>query len=155
MPDTPGALVVGRLEKGGGEDLVVRRNHHQGNDFIDLRVFTADQTGKVGLPRVAGLCLSPDKWRELLPLLQTALDGDGDGQRGSPTHTVSTRNRGLLSQQQTKEKITVAKDARSGTCPTCGEGIVKIGEQCGLCGKYCTEARLQARQAQREEDERP
>ncbi|MEN6548454.1 MAG: hypothetical protein ABFE07_20615 [Armatimonadia bacterium] len=95
MPDTPGAVVLARVEAGRDEDLVLRRNHHQGNDFIDLRVFTADQTGKVGMPQAAGLCLSPSKWRELLPLLQAALDSAGaeDEEWTKPlTHAVSTRN---------------------------------------------------------------
>ena len=46
----------------------------------------------------------------------------------------------------------MAKDTRTFTCPTCERGAVRIGDKCGLCGHFCTEARLQARELQRRED---
>lgn len=36
----------------------------------------------------------------------------------------------------------MAEDRRRFPCPVCGEALLKIGQQCGFCRSFCTEARV-------------
>jgi len=72
------AVEVARWAKPGGDQVVLRRNDFNGQTYLDLRVFTPDTTAGPGVPTKAGLCLSPGKWRELLPTLTDEAGGAGE-----------------------------------------------------------------------------
>ena len=61
-----------RLKKNAGEDLLIRRTEFHGKDLLDVRVFAVN--GPEPVPTKKGLCLQPDTWRELLPMIAEVLE---------------------------------------------------------------------------------
>ena len=77
---------LGRVRKNAGEELVLQTTRFGGHDLIDLRAFAVTATGEL-TPTKKGLCLRPEVWAEVLPLLEEALAGEplangGDGGNG-------------------------------------------------------------------------
>lgn len=81
-------IELGRVRKNATEDLVLQATRFQGHDLIDLRAFAKTATGDL-TPTKKGLCLRPEVWAEVLPILRAALGGEpiangGDGDNGRP-----------------------------------------------------------------------
>lgn len=79
-------IELGRVRKNAGEELVVQATRYGGHDLIDLRAFAKTATGDL-TPTRKGLCLRPEVWAEVLPILEEALGADpkangGDGNNG-------------------------------------------------------------------------
>lgn len=71
MPNTA-AEAITALKKNATEEVRVRWSDFHGGRYLDARVFATD--GAEPVPTKKGLCLSPDLWRELLPMIEAALE---------------------------------------------------------------------------------
>lgn len=67
--------LVGEARKNVGEEVRVFRKQYQGHDLVDARVYVVrlTQNGE-DQPTRKGLCCSLETWRELLPLIEQALE---------------------------------------------------------------------------------
>lgn len=77
---------LGRVRKNASEELVLQATRFGGHDLIDLRAFAKTATGEL-TPTKKGLCLRPEVWAEVLPILREALGeapiaNGGDGHNG-------------------------------------------------------------------------
>ena len=72
MNTNPQGTVLGKVQKNIGEDLVLQAVRFGGYDLLDLRVFTKTMEGELTLTK-KGLCLRPEVWAKILPLLAKAV----------------------------------------------------------------------------------
>ena len=64
------------LRKNAQEVIRVERTTYKGNDLVDVRCWLPGLTaGSDTMPTKKGLSLRPELWRELIPLVERALDG--------------------------------------------------------------------------------
>lgn len=68
------------VRKNATETIRIEATIYNDRDLLDVRVWYSDVTGEAK-PTRKGLTLRPETWRELLPLIEEALDGQrrGDG----------------------------------------------------------------------------
>lgn len=65
------------IRKNATEAVVVRPTEFNGIALVDARVWIADAQGKPETPTKKGLCLRPETWRELLPVIEAMLPPKG------------------------------------------------------------------------------
>ena len=80
---TEAPVVLASWQQPNGETIRLRRNHHGGEVFLDLRAFNPDTTAGEGLPTAAGLCLTGDRWQEIIEGLQVALAADEEADKAA------------------------------------------------------------------------
>ena len=64
------------IRKNATETIRVAPTRYKDNDLLDVRVYYEDATGEKK-PSRKGLCLRPETWQELLPMIKDALENGG------------------------------------------------------------------------------
>ena len=65
--------MIGEIRKNSREVVRVQPTEYGGHQLVDCRVWIVDTTDGQETPTKKGLCLRPEQWRELVPLLQAAV----------------------------------------------------------------------------------
>ena len=73
MPTCP-VEPVARVKKNAVEEVRVAWSDFNGGTYLDVRVYTTD--GPEPKPTKKGLCLTPEVWRELLPVIAGEVGAD-------------------------------------------------------------------------------